>query len=782
MKFDMKSVSMSLLASCTLGLCFGASVYAYGDSWEDDTPTVRYDDSVYRAMKASKLYKLALDGDVAAMRILGQKLITGNGVKKDVRNGVKWIRKAAEEESDPAAMYMLGQMYEKGKGVSKNERQAVEWYVNAYEEDYQKADAKIMQFSPSYALDWWKEQASSNKEAALKLIVCYATGADGVKADISEAKYYYNIASDKWPQEAKSTLASLPRDVQEQLTYKANTRSYESSPSSYTTSYSSQDVTEALAAAIEAGEYEQVKSLLQSGGDAKAKHQGIPLLYLGAKAPYDAERIVRALLNHGADVHATNVSGETALFPACMRFGQDLSERPDVVKMLIDVGADVNVKNNDGETPLMYSVCTCQPLISKMLLEAGADVNVSASGKDNLCNLGCQCVDQEFPETYNPLIIACCKKSYDSIRLLLEHGANANETYKGTPILFHFVKTPGAFQLFLDHGYDINLQDDVGDTLLGLAATHPDEMELVTKCLEAGADPNIKNAEGNTPLMVAVVTANQQLVNRLLKCKIDINATNNGGLSALHFACENFTILKLLIEKGGVDINRAGGTVQMTVLHKAAQYGNLEVVKYLVEKGADISLPDSQERTAEQIAKEYKHADVANYLSKLAWDKSMAESKAKQESAQFQYAHVLWGCVALGFLLLIIILAIARSRSKVIVMKSSFDKNSVSVVHKKHISSNPQEPTHKTTSLKPHAHLPLHTPSLASAAPVHARRAAGHPVNKKYMLIMPDGRQVGPCTMDELKAYLSGGAITVESLVWCEGMADWAPLNSILRG
>ncbi|XP_046986901.1 protein roadkill-like [Schistocerca americana] len=86
---------------------------------------------------------------------------------------------------------------------------------------------------------------------------------------------------------------------------------------------------------------------------------------------------VRALLDAGSPVNATDASGDTALHEAV------INGHEETVKCLIDAGADVNVRDSDGMTPLHWAACRGgEQHIVWMLLAASACVDVQDDAGD----------------------------------------------------------------------------------------------------------------------------------------------------------------------------------------------------------------------------------------------------------------------------------------------------------------------------------------------------------------------------------------------------------------
>lgn len=166
---------------------------------------------VAESSNARQLLEDARAGDVDAMRQLGKHLIDGTVMKRDLKNGVLWLKKAVEA-GDDRSMLLLGDLYCHGRGVSKSEKKAVELYMQAAEAGNKNAVKRLEKLPLKSAVSWWESRAEDgDKKAVLKLMRAYATG-KGLPKDMEKAREYYELAVEEWPEDTKKILSKLTEE------------------------------------------------------------------------------------------------------------------------------------------------------------------------------------------------------------------------------------------------------------------------------------------------------------------------------------------------------------------------------------------------------------------------------------------------------------------------------------------------------------------------------------------------------------------------------------------
>src|SRR6185295_18901715 len=387
---------------------------------------------------------------------------------------------------------------------------------------------------------------------------------------------------------------------------------------------------------------EMADMLIRAGANAAAANrEGATPLLLAALNGSAAmiERLVKAGVNPNAKL---TQHGDTALMMAA-RTG-----KPDAVTVLLEHGAQVAAKETwGGSTALMWAVAESHPAIVKVLIAHGADVNARSNfvpaangrGFEGRTPVGPQPGQgvEEFASGWlTPLMFAAREGDVESARLLVAAGADVNAIAgdgKDALGLSIFNGNYDVASFLIDHGSNVNHADTQRFTPLFWAVdrrnmeTAPnfpwmetrDPLPLIKKLLDAGANPNAlinstpraRMREGSPRLVYATVltraalAGDVELARLLLAHGADPNIISKDRETVLMAACgtgfvngyhrqrspaERLELVKLLVELGG-DIN-AADNYGITPLMVAANLGDIEVVKYLISKGADLGAHD----------------------------------------------------------------------------------------------------------------------------------------------------------------------------------------------
>jgi uncharacterized protein len=300
--------------------------------------------------------------------------------------------------------------------------------------------------------------------------------------------------------------------------------------------------------AVFEGNLDEARRLIRAGADLTlANKYGVTAMTLAAEVANT--EMLALLLEAGANVDSPNPEGMTALM-AVARTGNVKA-----AQLLLNEGAKVNAAEKfGGQTPLMWAAARRHPAMMELLISKGADINAASTDRN---------YQRHVTAEGRP-------KSLDSGGL--------------TPLLYSIRENcMSCVEVLLKHRADLNLADPDGVSPL-LVAIMNSNWDIAERLITAGADVNQWDIYGETPLFSIINLRNRADGGR--GTSIDpLNKTNGTA------------IFKLLLDKGAnpnmqlffrpANLTGVTNTRGSTPLIRAVNNGDMEIVKLLLENGAD---------------------------------------------------------------------------------------------------------------------------------------------------------------------------------------------------
>ncbi len=367
-------------------------------------------------------------------------------------------------------------------------------------------------------------------------------------------------------------------------------------------------------------------------------------------ATFGHDKVVRYMLDHGVDPNTKDLFGNAGLIAAAG------AGQADIVDMLLSAGANVNAQTSEGHTALMGAVEKGDMRIVQVLFKAGADVNAKNNKNEPALFPAVQTGNLRLVET---LLLAGAETNIANTRPMTSNDSGY------TPLMYAarhgLVATDGAWVdivlALLAKGADSNLRSHHGATALSIAerngyaditdalrgagarketvytsltiddalikASKNGDFSKVRQLFTEGAQANVKNRLGVTPLLAAAMGGHTAIVQMLVEHDAKVNAVPAGlrewALSAARIALDEEEITQAA----------ARGDTALII---AVRQGHTDTARYLLDHGADINRVNRQNESALFVAAELGRTDIIRALLSKGADPNATEKENRTSS------------------------------------------------------------------------------------------------------------------------------------------------------
>ena len=441
---------------------------------------------------------------------------------------------------------------------------------------------------------------------------------DSKKYDFTLIKYVLKDAS--WHKvNGKMYWKGIPNIVDGKTYYKPNIQKFPASESKNLTPKEYYDLqrsynfdskaTQDLLNDLARGDLTKLTERLTAGADIDKA----VIFALGKKN----DKLITTLVENGANASAADSNKNSLLMFAAS------AKQLELAKLLISRNADVKTLNNEGKTALAFAYNQKDSAAMKLLLQKGADSAI-------------------IDKTKNSIVIL--KITGDEVTPIEFTIKGVNAAAEDTALMFAYKALNfEAIEALVENGADVNMVDPITKNSLLMTAISAKQTDLAKLLIEKKANVSLVNKEGKTALLLAYDQQDLSMMKLLLQngaklavidktknsivifkitgdevMPIEFPITEITALSIdtpLTFALRatNFEAIKALVENGE-DINLTNRFNKNTLLISMVYAKQPDMVKFLLDKGAEMSALNNEGVTALSIAYSQQDSSIMKLL------------------------------------------------------------------------------------------------------------------------------------------------------------------------
>jgi len=280
-------------------------------------------------------------------------------------------------------------------------------------------------------------------------------------------------------------------------------------------------------------------------------------------------------------------------------------DRVKVAEWAIENGADMTDGNNDGSTPLSLAFRSENTGMKRLFINHILSKESTENAAKIISNLAKNIPDDKYNQVTNEIL----RFIWDFAKSTTSNNLEKEERHSNNSDLSNIARTPVFSQSkemcvkimkdlvnFIKRG-DINKlknllnkNPEIHPNLILSMAAKEEQFDIVKYAVERGANVNITDTNGITPLMAISINGNFEIFEYLMDQGIKVNKKGKNNYTSLIYATKNnhTDIAKSLIEHGA-DVNVVSGD-QDTPIMWASKHNNFEVVSLLLKHGAKKSI------------------------------------------------------------------------------------------------------------------------------------------------------------------------------------------------